>query len=44
MRQAPAPAASKDAVAGEKPVEAIESRAMFSTASGEVLKALCSRV
>jgi hypothetical protein len=44
MRQAPAPAASNTRVAGEKPTCAMLSRAMFSTASGVVLKALCSPV
>ncbi len=44
MRQAPAPAASNTRVAGEKPDAAMLSRAMLSTASGDALKALWSRV
>src|SRR5918997_1327760 len=44
IRQAPAPAASNTRVAGEKPTAAIESRATFSTARLEVLKALWSLV
>ena len=44
IRQAAAPAASNTRVAGEKPTWAIESRATFSTASGEALKALWSPV
>ena len=44
IRHAPAPAASKTRVAGEKPTSAIESRATFRTASDETLKALWSAV
>ena len=41
ITQAPAPAASNTRVAGEKPTSAMLSRATFSTARGETLKALC---
>jgi hypothetical protein len=41
IRQAAAPAASNTRVAGEKPIFAMESRAMLSTAKGVQLKALC---